>query len=264
MRIATWNINSVRLRIDMVIDFLKNHDIDILCLQETKCPDEHFPHADFIAAGYDYRHIKGMKSYNGVAIISRLPFKETGTRNWCEKEDCRHISVRLENDIELHNFYVPAGGNIPDIETNPKFVHKLQFVDEMADFWENERSQNDKMIMVGDLNIAPLENDVWSHKQMRRIISHTPIEVEKLTIMQKSIGWHDAARHFIPEEEKLYSWWSYRAKDWKKSNRGRRLDHFWVTQPLKDSLKAHETIYEARSWQPKPSDHVPVVIDIEH
>ena len=117
------------------------------------------------------------------------------------------------------------------------------------------------MILVGDLNIAPLEHDVWSHKQLLKIVSHTPIEVEKLTAMQNSIGWVDAMRHFVPADEKLYTWWSYRNNDWRATNRGRRLDHIWVTPPLAGSLKGMQIAQETRDWAP-PSDHVPVIVDL--
>ena len=117
-------------------------------------------------------------------------------------------------------------------------------------------------MVAGDFNIAPLENDVWSHKQLLKVVSHTPIEVDKLSDFQRSIDWVDAIRHFVPETEKCYTWWSYRNRDWKKSNRGRRLDHIWLTKPLLPFLKSYEILNEARDWE-KPSDHVPVIIDME-
>jgi exodeoxyribonuclease-3 len=115
-------------------------------------------------------------------------------------------------------------------------------------------------LIVGDFNIAPLECDVWSHRQLLDVVSHTPIEVEKLTGLQEGLGWTDAVRHFIPPKDKLYSWWSYRAADWEASDRGRRLDHIWVTRPLKSKLKGAAVLREARGWA-QPSDHVPVVVD---
>jgi exodeoxyribonuclease-3 len=155
---------------------------------------------------------------------------------------------------------VPAGGDIPDRKANPKFAHKLDFLDEMTDWFQSERKAQRKMILVGDLNIAPLETDVWSHKQLLDVVSHTPIEVEKLTGLQEGLGWTDAVRHFIPPKDKLYSWWSYRAADWNASDKGRRLDHIWVTRPLKGQLKGASVLREARGWA-QPSDHVPVVVD---
>ena len=114
--------------------------------------------------------------------------------------------------------------------------------------------------MVGDLNIAPLETDVWSHKQLLKVVSHTPIEVEKLKIVQQSNGWIDAVRHFIPADETLYSWWSYRARDWDAADNGRRLAHVWVTPPLKKTLKSAGVLREARGWE-RASDHAPVIVD---
>ncbi|HVY12737.1 MAG TPA: exodeoxyribonuclease III, partial [Alphaproteobacteria bacterium] len=182
-------------------------------------------------------------------------------RHWCEKEDCRHIHARLDDGTELHCVYVPAGGDIPDPVENPKFAHKLQFLDELAGWWKTHPRARQR-ILVGDLNVAPLEHDVWSHKQMLGVVSHTPIEVEKLTALQKAFKGEDGVRHFTPHEEKLYSWWSYRAADWRASDRGRRLDHIWVSPEMMPALKRAEIVKDARGWEPKPSDHVPVILDI--
>jgi exodeoxyribonuclease-3 len=171
------------------------------------------------------------------------------------------VFASLPNGTEVHCVYVPAGGDIPDPEANPKFAHKLGFLDECAAWWKGRKDKKSKII-VGDFNVAPLENDVWSHKQMLGVVSHTPIEVEKLKAWQQAHRWVDAVRHFVPPEEKLYSWWSYRAADWDASNRGRRLDHIWVTPDLQSSLKKHHILRDARGWGPKPSDHVPVIVDI--
>lgn len=261
MRIATWNINSVRLRLPNVLRFLDEYQPDVLCLQETKTQDQFFPNEAFAAHGYAHMHIAGMKSYNGVAIISRIPLGAREIRHWCKKEDCRHIVATTENGTEIHCLYIPAGGDIPDPAINDKFAHKLQFLDELTAWWPAERSSDRPMILVGDLNIAPLEHDVWSHKQLLKIVSHTPIEVEKLTAMQNSIGWVDAMRRFVPADEKLYTWWSYRNQDWRASDRGRRLDHIWVTPPLAGRLTGMQVAKETRDWAP-PSDHVPVIVDL--
>jgi exodeoxyribonuclease-3 len=264
MRIVTWNINSVRLRLANVERLTKTLKPDVICLQETKVQDPDFPHEALAAQGYKYRAVRGMKSYNGVAILSRLPFTTNGGDDWCGKQDCRHVSVRLPGDIELHNFYIPAGGDIPDPEVNDKFAHKLQFMTELA-AWSKKRKRAGKhgrSVIVGDFNVAPLETDVWSHKQLLDVVSHTPIEVEHLERLRAAEDWLDAVRHFIPPEQKLYSWWSYRGRDWRASDRGRRLDHIWVTRPLTGALRRAEIVKDARDWTP-PSDHVPVVVDLE-
>ncbi len=261
MRLATWNINSVRLRMPIILDFIKEADPDIICLQETKSPDEHFPIQAIEEAGYKHIHFKGMKSYNGVAILSRVPFDDVQIYERVGRDDCRHISVKFK-EFELHNIYIPAGGDEPDREINEKFGHKLDFIDEMTDLFKTKYTADDRLVVVGDFNIAPQEHDVWSHKQLLKVVSHTPIEVEKLGNMQNSLNWVDSSRHFIAEEEKCYSWWSYRNRDWKKSNRGRRLDHIWVTPNLKENLSAHNIPTHMRDWE-KPSDHVPVIIDLD-
>jgi len=262
VRLITWNINSVRLRLDLVLRLLEEESPDVLCLQETKVVDDLFPRAAFEERGWGHIALAGMKGYNGVAIVSRLPIDAHDVHHWCGRQDCRHVVARLPGDIEVHNLYVPSGGDVPDPEKNEKFAHKLAFLDEMIAWWPTARRADDRLVVVGDLNIAPLENDVWSHRQMIDVVSHTPIEVETLTRMQRSLGFVDALRHFVPESEKLYTWWSYRARDWAASDRGRRLDHVWVTPPLAPALTAARVRRDARGWAPKPSDHVPVVVDL--
>jgi exodeoxyribonuclease-3 len=261
LAVATWNINSVRRRLDLVRRFIAAERPDVLCLQETKTPDETFPREDFAALGYCHQLVHGMKGYNGVAILSRVAFGEAGTRSWCAREDCRHGAAALPGGIELHNLYVPAGGDVPDPAANRKFAHKLRFLGEVTAWFAAERGASRPMILVGDLNIAPLETDVWSHKQLLDVVSHTPIEVEKLARLEQSAAFSDAVRAFIPPEQRLYSWWSYRARDWSLSDRGRRLDHIWVSPPLRGQLRAAGVHRAVRGWE-GASDHVPVTVEI--
>lgn len=264
MKITTWNINSVRLRMPLVAHFLKSRAPDILCLQETKCRDAEFPHKDFHALGYRHIVINGQKGYHGVAIVSKSPLRLIEKRDFCEKGDARHISAEVESGngpLTLHNFYVPAGGDEPDRDINPKFGHKLDFLDEMRDWIKKEKIAKGRVVLVGDLNIAPLEHDVWSHKALLKVVSHTPVEVEKLTAVFSAGKWIDALRHFVPAEEKLYTWWSYRAADWAASDRGRRLDHILVSDELGGALSRLEILKEARGWE-RPSDHVPVTLEL--
>jgi exodeoxyribonuclease-3 len=206
--------------------------------------------------------VHGLKGYHGVATLSKRPFTETARVPLLDKDDGRHISVRFESGVELHNFYVPAGGDIPDRNENPYYGYKLDYVEAMQRWFARERSAKDRLILVGDLNIAPLEHDVWSHKALLNIVSHTPAEVERLTALYHDLQWVDAARHFIPETEKLYSWWSYRNRDWKVSNKGRRLDHAWLTPPLLPALQSTHTLNHFRDAE-KPSDHVPIAVTLD-
>jgi len=264
LKVATWNINSLRLRLPLLQRVIAELAPDVVCLQETKVPDELFPVAAPAELGMPHVAYRGMKGYNGVAIFSRIPLTVLPkTPDWCGKGDCRHIGVTLDipsGPVELHDFYVPAGGDIPDREENPKYGHKLDFVAEATAYFKKRKSLT-RTILVGDLNIAPLEHDVWSHKQLLDVVSHTPPETEGLTTWLDT-KFYDALRHFVPADEKLYTWWSYRNKDWKVANRGRRLDHVWVTPDLKDGLVSHTVHTEARDW-PKGSDHVPVCVEIE-
>jgi len=262
MRIVTWNINSLRLRLPLLERLIEALDPDVICLQETKVPDDLFPDGAPAKIGYPYVARRGMKGYNGVAVLSRLPLTTVpDTPDWCAKDDCRHVQVSIPTPtgpIDLHDFYVPAGGDIPDRVENPKFAHKLDFVTEATNHFATLGTPH-RTVLVGDLNIAPLEHDVWSHKQLLDVVSHTPIEVEHMLAWQRT-GFVDAIRHFVPDSEKLYTWWSYRNKDWRASNRGRRLDHIWVSPDLVPLLKRYEILQEARDW-PQTSDHVPVMLE---
>jgi exodeoxyribonuclease-3 len=168
----------------------------------------------------------------------------------------------LRDPLTVHNFYVPAGGDVPDPEVNPKFAHKLAFLDEMRERPDLRPGARERAILVGDLNVAPLEHDVWSHKQMLRIVSHTPIECEKLIHVQQSGRWVDAMRLRVREPAKLYTWWSYRSPDWQTADKGRRLDHIWVAPALADRI-ADLQIRKGLRGGTRPSDHVPVTAVLE-
>ena len=263
LRIATWNINSLRLRLPLLRHLVDALRPDVICLQETKVPDDLFPGHGPEALGFPHVARRGMKGYNGVAILSRVPFDvDDAAPDWCGRGDCRHVAVRLHapsGPVELHDFYVPAGGDVPDPALNPKFAHKLAFVRE-ATAWFAARPPV-RRVLVGDLNIAPGEHDVWSHKQLLDVVSHTPIEVGHMEAWLAA-GFVDAMRHHTPAPEKLYTWWSYRNRDWRVANRGRRLDHAWITPDLVPALRDMQVHVEARDWE-RGSDHVPVVVELD-
>jgi len=257
LKIASWNINSVRFRIEIVERFLKEEAPDVLCLQETKTVDETFPADAFHRLGYKHLLLNGQRMHHGVAIVSKVPCWEDDRLDWQANGEARHIGVRLENGMRIENVYVPAGGDIPDRTVNPKFGQKLDFLERMI-AWSEALSV--PTLLVGDFNVAPLESDVWSHKQLLDVVSHTPIEVETLGRLQAANDWVDLGRHFVPAPERLYTWWSYRAKDWLASDRGRRLDHMWASKDVAALATGHKVHESCRSWL-KPSDHVPIVTE---
>lgn len=259
LSIASWNINSVRFRIDLVRRFLAETAPDVLCLQETKVTDDLFPTAAFTEAGYPHQAIRGQPNYHGVAIVSRVPLIPADRHDWQANGEARHVGVVLPGDVALECVYVPAGGDVPDREVNPKFGQKLDFLERMTD-WAGALDQ--PTILTGDFNIAPLPSDVWSHKQLLGTVSHTPIEVDTLDRFRATADWVDLGRRFVPAPARLHSWWSYRAKDWRASDRGRRLDHMWATPDLAVKAVAHRLHEDVRGWD-KPSDHVPIVTDFE-
>ena len=252
--ICTWNINSVRLREPIVLKLLEEEAPDVLCLQECKSPVDKIPTEGFAALGYTHMVARGQKGYNGVAILSKIPMVEAGAEDFAQLGHARHIAGKLDNGVTIHNHYVPAGGDVADRVVNEKFGQKLDYLTDMRDAYR--ASTPEKSILVGDLNIAPREDDVWSHKQLLKVVSHTLIEVDHLHETMEAGKWVDVTRQDIPEGL-LYSWWSYRAKDWDAADKGRRLDHVWATPDISNAAHGSRVLRHARGWE-KPSDHAPV------
>jgi exodeoxyribonuclease III len=262
LRIATWNINSVRLRLGLVAGFLSRFAPDILCLQEIKCREELFPSDAFRSLGYEHIAVSGQAGYHGVATLSKLPLAPLVRESFCGTAEARHLgcAVALPGGtvLAVHNIYVPAGGDIPDPSLNPKFKQKLAYLAALAQ-WKGAR-EAERSLLLGDFNVAPLETDVWSHRQLLKVVSHTPVEVEALAEVRKHGQWADVVRCLIEPEEKLFTWWSYRARDWAASDRGRRLDHIWGSASMAEAVRSVSVLKEARGWD-GPSDHVPVIAD---
>ncbi|WP_372839549.1 exodeoxyribonuclease III [Phaeovulum sp.] len=254
LTIATWNINSVRLREGLVARLLREEAPDVLCLQECKSPVEAIPMQAFRELGYDHIVARGQKGYNGVAILSRLPLMDAGSEDFAQLGHARHVAARMESGLVIHNLYVPAGGDVPDRAENEKFGQKLDYLTELRDHFRWQKP--DRAILVGDLNIAPREDDVWNHKSLLKIVSHTPIEVEHLEAARDAGDWVDVTRQDIPDGP-LFSWWSYRAAEWDVADKGRRLDHIWATPDIAGAAHGSRILREARGWT-QPSDHAPV------
>lgn len=262
MRVATWNINSVRLRIDQVAHFVSESRTDVLCLQEIKCLEDQFPRNAFAEMGLPHLKIAGQKGWHGVAIASRLPIEPSETFNACKLGHARCVSARIAG-VDVQNFYIPAGGDVPDRVLNPKFDHKMDFYERLTETARRlDRSR--PLLMCGDFNIAPSEYDVWNHRFMSKVVSHTPIEVETLNRLQAAGAFADVVREAFPEPRKLASWWSYRAVDFRKTDRGLRLDHIWTSPGLTPAVVANSVmIHEpVRAWE-QPSDHCPITVDLD-
>jgi exodeoxyribonuclease-3 len=257
--IATWNINSVRLRTGSIARFAAETKVDVICLQEIKCRNGEFPTAAFKDMGFKHLHVVGQKGWHGVAIASRIKLEPLEAPPLCPKREARVAAVRIDG-IEIHNLYVPAGADIPDPTVNEKFAHKLDVLARMRRSYRKRKGAG-PLIIVGDLNVAPGEHDVWSHKQLLDVVSHTPMETTRLDAVRDEGGFVDLARRHRPAPEKLFSWWSYRSPDWTKNNRGRRLDHIWAS-PEVAAVTSQFTIHvPCRSWE-RPSDHVPVSVRV--
>ncbi|WP_423140979.1 exodeoxyribonuclease III [Parablastomonas sp. CN1-191] len=255
--IATWNVNSVRLRGPQVARMLAQEAPDVLCLQEIKCAEEVFPHDLFEAAGYTHRVVHGQKGYHGVATVSRIPLREVSRRDWQDNGEARHVGVELTGSgVVVENVYIPAGGDIADRALNPKFGQKLDFVERMTRWAE---TVDRPTVIVGDFNIAPLDCDVYDHKALLKVVSHTPIEVDALGRFGDAHGWVDLGRQFIPAPARNYSWWSYRSF-WRDKDQGRRLDHMWASPALATQATSHRIVEETRRWE-QPSDHVPLITE---
>ena len=261
LRVVTWNINSVRIRTEQIARFVAEHAPDVLCLQEIKCRDGEFPTEAFVQMGLPHLAVRGQKGWHGVATASRLPIAAGPVLEVCKRGEARGVSAAIAG-VEIHNFYVPAGGDIPDRETNPKFDHKLDFYERLSVEMAG-RDPKAPLLVTGDLNVAPGEHDVWNHKYMSRIVSHTPIELEAMGRLKTSLGFVDLVREAIPEPQKLFSWWSYRAADFRASGRGLRLDHLWASPGLAQrSTRAARVHDDVRAWD-RPSDHAPVSVDLD-
>ena len=259
-KIATWNVNSIRIRLDLLAQLVARKNPDIICLQEVKAKEADFPFSVITDLGFPHIALYSIPGYNGVAVLSKQPLRQTEKHLHVGRDDARHISTIIDGDIELHNIYIPAGGDIPDIESNPSFRHKLQFVDELADFFEQRPAK--RRIICGDFNIAPQENDVWNHKAMLKIISHTPIEIEKLRALYRRGKFVDAVRQLCGNEQKIYSWWGYRNLNWQTNDKGRRLDHIWCSADIAPHLQTADVCKDFR-FAERPSDHVPVTVEFK-
>lgn len=261
LRVLTWNINSVRARIELLGTLMRRFKPHVVLLQETRVADGSFPLTTMRRRGYRHAALNGRSGHHGVALLSKLPIEGIEADVIGGVDQPRHVSalVDFHGPLRLHSLYVPSGGDEPDPAINDKFADKLAFVEGLGTW--GARAAQGPALLTGDFNIAPYENDVWSHRQLLDVVSHTPAETEGLERARLAGDWVDIVRRDRPEPERVYTWWSYRNKTWPGSNRGRRLDHVWASPALSQRVARVEIVTEARGW-PKASDHVPLVTTI--
>ncbi len=257
LKIASFNCNSINLRLPH-IKTLFNDGVDVVCLQETKVRDSAFPLFEVETIGYNHVIFSGEATgQRGVAVLSKYPIKEVSRLNIVDSGK-RHIAFEIEG-ITVHNFYIPAGGDLPDVSINQKFDEKLRFLDWTIDYFSKIKQ---KTIILGDFNIAPFEKDVHDHKRLLKVVSHSPIEIEIMAKWVQSGDFVDITREFIDKSLPCYTWWSYRIPDAYGKGYGRRLDHIWCTKDIWHCLKSVDILHHYRSTE-RPSDHVPVVCGFE-
>lgn len=268
LSLVTWNVNSVRLRMPQIRQFLAQTGVDVICLQEIKCQTHEFPYEAFHELGFPHIHVAGQKGWHGVALASKVPFEVMDNPPFCRRGEARAQAIQIkgaaDHPVDIWNFYIPAGGDLPERTANDKFDHKLEFYERMSGHLK-QRNHDHPLLICGDLNIAPGEFDVWSHRQMLKVVSHTPIEIETFETFIASGDFHDPFRVAYPDPEKIFTWWSYRAADYRASNRGLRLDHILFNPALMARLHGDITARihdDVRGWT-QPSDHVPAQVVFE-
>ena len=250
MKIATWNVNSIRVRLPTVLDWIDQEQPDVLCLQEIKVASELFPSKPFEALGYQLA-VSGQKTYNGVAILSRYDVTEVlhGFPDY-DAEGQKRLIAATVGPVRVVIVYVP-NGSAPD---SPKFTYKLEFIRQLRNYMGRLHLIEEHLILVGDLNIAPEPRDVYNAEEMEGQIGFHPKERSALAEL-KRWGFEDVFRRHH-EGGGLYSWWDYRAGAFRR-DLGLRIDHIWASAPLA-SLSLECGMDKKQRSLPKPSDHIPV------
>ena len=257
MQIATWNVNSLTVRLQHVLDWLAAHPVDLLCLQELKMSAEKFPHEALRAAGYEAA-VFGQKTYNGVALLSRQPVREVA-RNipGFVDENARVIAASVDapgGPLRVVNGYF-VNGQAPGSD---KFEYKLSWLRALRDWLREELAAHPRLVLLGDFNIVPEDRDSFDPVGLAGTILHTDEEREHFRQLLK-LGLTDAFRLF-EQPAQSFSWWDYRMLGFQK-NRGLRIDHILVSQPLTAQVAACTIDRAPRKWD-KPSDHAPVVVEL--
>ena len=253
MKLATWNVNSIAIRLEAVLQWLETTGTDVLCLQETKCVDEKFPQMDFLQAGYNAVFM-GEKSYNGVAILSRLPIENPQYNFADDAPDApKRLIAATISGVRIVNTYIPNGTEL----WTDKFTFKLDWLQRLRRMFDDDCPRGSDVLLCGDFNVAPEEVDVWSVKNWEGKLHFSKPERAAIHHV-KQWGFTDAYRH-INGDLQEFSWWNYREGAFPK-NQGLRIDHIWTSESLTAKCTNCWIDRDPRTWE-RPSDHTPVVAE---
>ena len=253
MQLATWNVNSLTVRLPQVLDWLATHPVDALVLQETKTTDDKFPRQAIEAAGYQVAFF-GQKTYNGVALLSRTPITSVVKNIPGFADEMARVIAGTVNDVRVIGAYFP-NGQAPDSD---KFIYKMRWLEALQHWLREELTQHPKLVLMGDFNITVDDRDVWDPVGLKDTI-HCTVEERSHFQALLDLGTHDAFRLF-EQPEKSYSWWDYREFAFRR-NRGLRIDHILVSEALKPNVQAC-VIDKAPRKNERPSDHTPVIVTL--
>jgi exodeoxyribonuclease-3 len=258
MRVATWNVNSIKQRLDNLVAWLRERQPDIVCLQETKCVDEAFPREPIEALGFNVA-VHGQKTFNGVAILSKHPFEETTARLPGDQRDdhARFLEAVVSTDsgvLRVASIYLP-NGNPPEGE---KYVYKIDWMERLLAYARSRLALEEPLVLAGDYNVIPTETDARNPAAWRDDALFLPRTREKFRTL-RALGLTDAVRASSDASD-LYTFWDYQAGAWQKNN-GIRIDHILLSPQAADRLVKVDIDRHVRAWE-KPSDHVPVVAEL--
>jgi len=262
VRIATWNVNSIRTRLEHITDWLRANPVDVLCLQETKVQDGDFPRSPFTDLGY-HAYVSGQKSYNGVALLSRMPLESVSTgfapivgeAMPPELDDQKRVIAGVLDGVRIVNLYVPNGSSVG----SDKYAYKLNWLGVLRGYLKTLLAESPNLVVCGDFNIALEDKDIHDPKGKATHIMASPEERAALNAVL-DLGFKDAFRKFTADGGH-FSWWDYRAASFRR-NLGWRIDHHYVSPPLYERAIAC-TIDVTPRKREKPSDHAPVILELE-
>ena len=252
MKIATWNVNSMKVREPHVVEWLQNHDPDVLVLQEIKQVTEKFPAGVLQELGY-HSIASGQKTYNGVAVVSKTPANNPVTDFPDLDDPQRRILATTIGDVRVVDLYIPNGSEVG----SEKYAYKLNWLRSLRNFLEAELQQHENLVVLGDFNIAPADEDVYDPEKWGEAILCSPLERQALRELI-DLGLTDVFRKF-EQPEGMFSWWDYRAAGFRR-NAGLRIDLILTSQSMTERCTASYVDKEPRAWE-RPSDHAPVVAE---